>query len=414
MKVYVRALKDKSALEHVNEKYYGNHLELRTLGGARGEILAKEIESLPKDDFSIVLLGRESSGHASEEMSSATKKVHFTSKEKIRNLRMNQLYYLIEEAKARFVLDVRCLGDRYVLGKPTNFLGEISLGSDVFLVLWEKYKSLLEEHIRVNNYPLVLHKGDLDEIFARSSLVGRVKRPLDGRCSFESLVDGSELDLDLEGTMRANDSYLEEKLEVTLEKLRRVAKQFDEIVVPWSGGKDSTAVILLAKKLNLKFTAIVVDTGLEFPETLEYVERVAKALGVRKHVEYAGVDVEYRSEGEEYLKSRRCTRRKISSLYACIRRNFEKPLILVGDRISESAARSLRPELKQDEGFWLYAPIRYWSYLDVQMLLRREGVEFNPLYSYGFYRIGCYVCPFVDAFEKYVLEKLSLLSRPPS
>ncbi|SHE67229.1 Phosphoadenosine phosphosulfate reductase family protein [Kaistia soli DSM 19436] len=52
-----------------------------------------------------------------------------------------------------------------------------------------------------------------------------------------------------------------------------------EHVVSISGGKDSTAVYLLAIERGMPFTAVFADTGNEHPATYEFVERLAERAG---------------------------------------------------------------------------------------------------------------------------------------
>ncbi|HWJ71892.1 MAG TPA: phosphoadenosine phosphosulfate reductase family protein [Kaistia sp.] len=52
-----------------------------------------------------------------------------------------------------------------------------------------------------------------------------------------------------------------------------------EHVVSVSGGKDSTALYLLAVERGMPFTAVFADTGHEHPATYEYVDRLAERAG---------------------------------------------------------------------------------------------------------------------------------------
>ncbi len=58
------------------------------------------------------------------------------------------------------------------------------------------------------------------------------------------------------------------------------------VTVSFSGGKDSLVVLNLTKKAVKKFEAFYIDTGLEFPETTEFVEETAKEVPVK--IEKAG------------------------------------------------------------------------------------------------------------------------------
>jgi phosphoadenosine phosphosulfate reductase len=60
------------------------------------------------------------------------------------------------------------------------------------------------------------------------------------------------------------------------------------ITLSFSGGKDSLACYGLAKKALRKFDLLFVDTGLEFPETVQYVHAFAESKGVRLKVAKAG------------------------------------------------------------------------------------------------------------------------------
>jgi len=72
--------------------------------------------------------------------------------------------------------------------------------------------------------------------------------------------------------------------------IRRYAESVDVVVVPWSEGKDSTLVLHLASKAvpQSRLRAVFADTGLEFPQTLEFAEMASRALGVRVEKVYAG------------------------------------------------------------------------------------------------------------------------------
>ena len=65
--------------------------------------------------------------------------------------------------------------------------------------------------------------------------------------------------------------------------LRETAAQFEKPVLLFSGGKDSIVMAYLAKKAfwpaKLPFPLMHVDTGHNFPETMEYRDRFIKELG---------------------------------------------------------------------------------------------------------------------------------------
>jgi sulfate adenylyltransferase subunit 2 len=69
---------------------------------------------------------------------------------------------------------------------------------------------------------------------------------------------------------------------------REVAGEFERPVILFSGGKDSIVMLHLALKAfapaAIPFSLLHVDTGHNFPEVLEYRDRVVAAHGLRLHV----------------------------------------------------------------------------------------------------------------------------------
>ena len=67
--------------------------------------------------------------------------------------------------------------------------------------------------------------------------------------------------------------------------MREVAAQFERPVLMFSGGKDSILMVHLARKAfypaNIPFPLLHVDTGHNFPETLEYRDKLVEETGSR-------------------------------------------------------------------------------------------------------------------------------------
>lgn len=61
--------------------------------------------------------------------------------------------------------------------------------------------------------------------------------------------------------------------------LDRIAEHFDthDGFVSWSGGKDSTVVVDLARQVDPNVPVVFFDSGLQFPETLRYLQDIAQA-----------------------------------------------------------------------------------------------------------------------------------------
>lgn len=217
-----------------------------------------------------------------------------------------------------------------------------------------------------------------------------------------------------------------------------------------SGGKDSTATLLLALRQvpRERVYAVFADTGHEHEVTYRYVrEYLPVRLGITIH--------EVRADFREWMEHRRAfvtehypargvsaevIARILAALHptgnpyldlCLIKGRFpsrkaqfctqflkteplgEYQLALLGQhgavenwqgvRADESPGRALLPE-REDRGGGLsiYRPILRWTVAEVFQLLRDEDVEPNPLYRQGMKRVGCMPC--IHASKDELLE----------
>jgi sulfate adenylyltransferase subunit 2 len=70
--------------------------------------------------------------------------------------------------------------------------------------------------------------------------------------------------------------------------MREVAAQFERPVLLFSGGKDSILMVHLAEKAfapaKIPFTLAHVDTGHNFPETIDFRDRLVERVGAQLYV----------------------------------------------------------------------------------------------------------------------------------
>lgn len=179
-----------------------------------------------------------------------------------------------------------------------------------------------------------------------------------------------------------------------------------DMFVSFSGGKDSTVTsdLVMRALSEPRILHIFGDTTLEFPETMEYVERFKKS-----HIKTPVLSSRNKDKNFEDLcklvgpPSRVmrwcCTifktgsiQRKIKSLF----RNKEKIITFYGIRRSESASRNKYE--RESEGAKIskqitISPIIDWMDFDVWLYLLTTGIDFNYAYRLGYARVGCWCCP---------------------
>jgi cysteine desulfurase / selenocysteine lyase len=161
--------------------------------------------------------------------------------------------------------------------------------------------------------------------------------------------------------------------------------------VSFSGGKDSTAVLHLARKAGVT-SAFFIDTGIEFPDTVEFVrsqgvEVIQKAGDFWQAVEKAG------PPGKDHRWCCKLLKLRPLKLYLA---GIGPCVTVQGNRWYESWNRADLDETSQNPANPLQlniSPIRNWRALEVFLYLWWQKAEINPLYEKGLERIGCFLCP---------------------
>lgn len=422
----VRSKRDADAVKAMIERYYqGWGIEVATLRGARKpDDMLKALEGIVRRDrFYIVLLGREDAANAEmlERSLPPNAAVHVVPKARIRNARMEQLYVETLRARARLRL-AASWGDSYYrfdwLGDPLeDYSIDLSYDSFIGLGSFSSHVARLAGG-RVGRNPLVLRLHGGTHYVYNGPRVRAVLKISDSGIRPSVEIRGAEpLDVDISKIVEANRDIIESFVEAGKGFLRSLG-DFDKVIVPWSGGKDSTAALLLAVETfgRRRVVAVFGDTGTEFPATQRYVEKVSRMLGVEVHRAYAGLDRKLESGAPMPSHDNRwCTGLKVQAIESKIAELAEgRTLVVIGDRDAESPRRSDRPPVREGPASTVAAaPLKPWGGVHVQLYILSRGVPLNPMYEEGFYRIGCYMCPALRNWEISILltsrESLGLL-----
>ncbi len=190
--------------------------------------------------------------------------------------------------------------------------------------------------------------------------------------------------------------------------IREVASQFENPVILFSGGKDSILMTYLAQKAfypaRVPFPFLHIDTGHNFPETLEYRDNLMNKLGVKlivgsvqqaiddgKLVEEKGVNAS-RNGLQTHVLLESLEVGKYDAALGGARRDEEKArakerFFSHRDEFGQWDPKNQRPELwNHFNGRKLYGehfrvfPISNWTELDVWQYLAAEKVDLPSLY----------------------------------
>lgn len=200
--------------------------------------------------------------------------------------------------------------------------------------------------------------------------------------------------------VKANREHMEEITIIAISEIQTSTRGGAEVTVSFSGGKDSlVACSLTEKALRRKPILMFINTGLEYPETLEYVKNFAEEGGYDLRVAEAGnafwdnVD----SFGPPAKDFRWCCKVcKLGPISDLIEKRFPEGTITVeGNRALESFSRSRTPLVSKNPfvpNQTNVNPIRSWRSAEVWCYIWLNGLKYNPLYDRDFERIGCYLC----------------------
>jgi len=125
---------------------------------------------------------------------------------------------------------------------------------------------------------------------------------------------------------------------------------------------------LSLKALGRKVIPVFVDAGLEFKETLEYVDDLACQLGVSLLKLKAPIKKAAESGRElPTNKNRWCTHLKVKATQDYIRQLSKtgRVLMVAEDREAESPSRLSRPATIEHEDYVEVAPIKLWTAMHV-------------------------------------------------
>ncbi|MEM4576824.1 MAG: phosphoadenosine phosphosulfate reductase family protein [Candidatus Nezhaarchaeales archaeon] len=217
----------------------------------------------------------------------------------------------------------------------------------------------------------------------------------------------------------ANNSFLGAKEKEAISLIQDIcARSSKPILVSFSGGKDSLATLLLVKKAleesRKDFFVLFLDTGIEYLETITYVERILKQLGledktikVKAFARFFDVLDVFGPPARDFRWC--CKVCKLAPISYAVRNLGGECLAFIGLRGVESIKREKQGAMWR--GIWVkgqtgISPIYDWSTLNIWLYLFKEGVEVNPLYYKGLERIGCWVCPSMDLAEMRIVEEL--------
>lgn len=189
---------------------------------------------------------------------------------------------------------------------------------------------------------------------------------------------------------------------------REVITQFENPVLLFSGGKDSITLVRLAEKAfypaKIPFPLLHIDTGHNFPETIEFRDKLVKEMGLQLIVRKVQDDIDKGKSIEEKGKYSSRNSLQTNTLLEAID-EFKFDACIGGARRDEEKARAKERifSVRNDFGEWdeknqrpevfdmlngrieigqnvRVFPISNWTELDVWSYIDQEKIEIPSIY----------------------------------
>jgi 3'-phosphoadenosine 5'-phosphosulfate sulfotransferase (PAPS reductase)/FAD synthetase len=265
---------------------------------------------------------------------------------------------------------------------------------------------------------------------------------------------------------------LASKIVLTQTRIRSFYNKFDgNVYISFSGGKDSTVLLHIARSIFPDIEAVYVDTGLEFPEIRNFVKTINNVTWIYPVMPFNKVIEEYgypviSKEQSQFIQECRTTksekllnirmngdsygRGKISKKWQflinapfkisdkCCNIMKKQPLKILGKKrdIFPIIGTLAQESRKRSLNYLAYGcntfnskiptsrPISFWLESDIWQYIKEYQVPYSKIYDMGYERTGCMFCMYgchlekEDRFErmkvthpiqyKYCMEKLRL------
>lgn len=182
-----------------------------------------------------------------------------------------------------------------------------------------------------------------------------------------------------------------------------------------SGGKDSTVLMNIVRKVDNKIPILFNNTTNESADTYKLIKNIENRRMLHPKISF----IDYCKQ-ENFVPSR--LKRSCCGVYKhnLTLDNLEhdkKYLLFMGIRNSESNNRSQYQTIHNfdyyPKGWTSGLSIRKWTELDIWLYILGNKIEFNEIYKKGYSRCGCIICPYRSNFEEQLTKHFfpSQLSR---
>lgn len=204
------------------------------------------------------------------------------------------------------------------------------------------------------------------------------------------------------------------------EELTKLAieRHGDKLAVGWSGGRCSTTALHAALKIKPDIKVIFNDTGVEYPETIKFINEITKKwnlnlIVVKPDITFWDIVKKHGFPKIRNLENRtpKCCHYLKEKPLKIAYRKHEIEAQLDGIRAAESRMRMFSiAQLGQfhytkKTKLWKYHPIAFLSSAELRTYESVHNLPINPAYEkYKIDRTGCWPCTGYLSWEKVMVK----------
>lgn len=175
-----------------------------------------------------------------------------------------------------------------------------------------------------------------------------------------------------------------------------VGRFFPKLTMATAFGPEGCVILSMLARIEPQVYVFNLETGYQFPETLELRDRIAQRYGIEvdlRQPELSVAEYEARHGGPLYKTdpNQCCFDRKVKVLREAVQ-GFQA--WMSGIRRDQSPDRARSPVVGWDKKFDLVkiSPLANWTKQDVWKRIMEENIPYNPLHDRGYPSIGCWPC----------------------
>lgn len=175
-----------------------------------------------------------------------------------------------------------------------------------------------------------------------------------------------------------------------------VQQFFPRLTMATAFGPEGNCIIHMLAEIEPRVRIFNLETGYQFPETLELRERIRERYGiavdyVRPELTVAEYEAEHGGPLYNLYSDQCCHDRKIIPLRQAVV-GYEAWISAI--RKDQTADRAQASLVQWDPKFNLVKvnPLLHWTKKDVWSFITRNDIPYNPLHDRGYPSIGCWPC----------------------